>query len=493
MTAFADRIRGVLNAPGPKGPGPRHDSSDGAPAWLTSALSGEHRTRQEGDEDLERSLNGQWRHLGDARCFVVEHRRSPAHTHGDEAVGTMASRLEEGAEAAPLLGLGVKAPLVFFDLETTGLSGGAGTLAFLIGCGWFDRDRWFVTRQYLLARFDDEVPLLAVVASELGRAGALVSFNGKSFDAPLLESRYLYHRVEWAGAGVPHLDMLHVARRFWGGGLPSSEAESLRSRPRSSEALPASGDSLEPRAWGWGPTPERNSTPREAGNCSLIALERRLLGARRHGDVPGFEIPSRYFHFLRTGDARPLRSVFEHNRLDLLSLAGLTSRAVNLVKMGPEHVRHPIEACALGRIYARAGLDAQARAAYERAIDLSRSTAAARGFHVEALRALARAWRRARRNEEAARCWRQILDIRGCPRHVACEASEALAIHHEHRVRDLTAARTFALRSLKQDAHGTCDEAVRRRLARLQTKMARTRPEARTLEFAELEALSPEP
>ena len=104
---------------------------------------------------------------------------------------------------------------MFFDLETTGLSGGAGTLAFLVGCGWFDADGAFVTRQYVLARSGDERPMLQVLADQFATAGSLVSFNGKSFDAPLLESRFLFHRLEWLGGRLPHLDILHPARRFW--------------------------------------------------------------------------------------------------------------------------------------------------------------------------------------------------------------------------------------------------------------------------------------
>ena len=79
----------------------------------------------------------------------------------------------------------------------------------------------------------------------------------------------------------------------------------------------------------------RGATP-----CSLAALEQSVLGARRTGDVPGFEIPARYFQFVRSGDARPLVAVLEHNRLDLLSLAGLTARLLDLVRTGPGAARH---------------------------------------------------------------------------------------------------------------------------------------------------------
>src|SRR5439155_5978386 len=134
--------------------------------------------------------------------------------------------------------------------------------------------------------------LLETAAADLARAGALVSFNGKSFDAPVLETRYLFHRLPWPGGGMPHVDVLHPARRFWGD-----------------------------------------------GECSLVALERQLLGVRRVGDVPGFEIPARYFQFIRSGDAAPLAAVLEHKRLDLLSLAAFTALLLHVTHAGPDAAR----------------------------------------------------------------------------------------------------------------------------------------------------------
>ena len=368
MTTLADRIRDVIRPPGPKGPSGRRAGSD--PDLTRRVPTHPASTPVSGcaDGDFQAVLGGEWRQQNGASCFVVETRRAPASSYGREAVGTLASRLADAATAAPLVAR-VPAPLpfVFFDLETTGLGGGAGTYAFLVGCGWFDDDGGFVTRQYLLVRIADERSLLALVAGELARAGALVSFNGKSFDVPMLETRYLYHRLEPAAAHLPHLDMLHVARRFWRGGTAGGPDT-------------AAGES----------------------SCSLSALERQPLGTRRQGDVPGFEIPARYFHFVRTGDARPLQVVFEHNRLDLLSLAALTARALHLVRIGPEQAADPREALALGSIYARAGLDALGRQAYQRAIDLSSrdagwpASSSAAAVHVEALRSLALMLRRSR-------------------------------------------------------------------------------------------------
>jgi hypothetical protein len=191
---------------------------------------------------------------------------------------------------------------------------------------------------------------------------------------------------------------------------------------------------------------------------------------------------------VKTGDARPLQAVFEHNRLDLLSLAALTGRALHLVRMGPEQAADPREALALGWIYARAGLDARGRQAYERAIDLCSGkgmSPASGAVRIEALRSLALMLRRSRSYDLAAGCWRQVLDLRDCPRHVAREATAALAIHHEHRVRDLAAARVFALRSLDHATHPGWHEAVRHRVARIERKLGRQKPRVSSLQFDE--------
>ena len=463
MSSLADRIRGIV-APGrPALSGP---SDLPAPSALSvpPALS-----------DLS-PLGGEWR----AHVFVVDRRWDPSALHGRERIGALAQRLEQAAGEAPLFAGGAPArpPFVFFDLETTGLSGGAGTLAFLVGCAWFEGDGSFVTRQFLLARHADERMLLEAVAAELARAGALVSFNGKSFDAPLLEGRYLFHRLSWVGGGVPHVDVLHPARRFWKSavarpfpldgargrqscdrGAAASAPEALR---RASPEL--DGSSIE-RRW--------ESPALHGEGCSLQALERQIVGARRVGDVPGSEIPGRYFQFVRSGDARPLEAVLEHNRLDLLTLAALTARLLHMTRTGPGAISDPREALALGHVYARAGLDELARASYCRAIDRCRSPRGAYDpIRIDALRALALACRRARRYEEAANWWRELVEMRGCPAPIAREATDALAIHHEHRLRDLAAARGFALRSLETGAGLGWTDAARYRLARIEKKMA---------------------
>lgn len=392
--------------------------------------------RPSADASIEHTLGGEFRESAGRRSFVVIRRFEADRPYGRGTVGQLSDRLMSAQASAPLVSVAAaRAPFVFFDLETTGLSGGAGTHVFLAGCAWFDDERSFVTAQHLLVDFPSEPTMLAAVADDLVRAGALVSFNGKSFDAPVLETRYLFHRLVSPCALLPHVDVLHPARRFWG---------------RDGEV-----------------------------SCSLTALERQVLGARRQGDVPGFEIPARYFQFVRSGDSSPLVAVLEHNRLDLLSLAGLAAQLLHLVEHGPDAARNAREAVALGRLYARAGLEARADDAFRRALRLCGPGP----VRTEALRALALAARRRRHYEAAAERWRELLETPSCPRAAAQEAAEALAIHHEHRDRDLTAAKTFALKSLELEPPDSWQyptgrrragggDALRHRLARLERKLA---------------------
>ena len=408
MSDLSDRLRGIIK-PVTSDIVPRAASAFGRP-----------------DVDIETLLDGRWY----GHCFIVERRLEPSARYGRVTIGELAERLKAAAHEAPLVcgGAPAKPPFVFFDLETTGLSGGAGTQAFLVGCAWFDEDGGLTTRQYLLARYSDERAMLAAVADELGRAGALVSFNGKSFDIPVLETRYLFNRIEWTASQQPHIDVLHPARRFW-----------------------------------------------KEDECSLVALEHQLLGKSRQDDVPGFEIPERYFQFVRTGDARPLVGILEHNRLDLVSLAALTSRLLEIVCGGPDYADNAREALALGHVYSRARAEGRAIEAFERAVTLGATSRSQRASLVtaDALRALAVAYRRARRFDEAARCWMALIET-GCANKVEREAIEALAIHHEHRRRDLESARLFALRnvaSARDEIRQGSTETARRRLARIERKI----------------------
>ncbi len=177
---------------------------------------------------------------------------------------------------------------VFLDTETTGLAGGAGTAAFLIGLGWFDGER-FCVRQYFMRDYHEEPALLHGLAGELRRFDRLVTFNGKMFDVPLLDTRFRLNRGSFPLADAPHFDLLHPARRLWKARLES---------------------------------------------CRLQSLEAELLGLRRSGDIPGEEIPQVYFDWVRRRDARMLARVFDHNRQDIVSLAALAVFACRWLEEG---------------------------------------------------------------------------------------------------------------------------------------------------------------
>jgi uncharacterized protein YprB with RNaseH-like and TPR domain len=330
--------------------------------------------------------------------------------------------------------------VVFFDIETTGLSGGAGTLAFLAGCAWFDEEGLRV-RQFFLGGPAGERALLAALARVFGEASLLVTFNGRTFDVPLMETRWAFHRSAAATDDLPHLDMLPPSRRLWGQREHDSDDRlPLAARP----------------------------------SCSLSSLERAVLGFHRLGDVPGFEIPMRYFQFLRTGQAQLVEGVLDHNRHDLVSLAVLTGHAMWLAREGPDACRDGHECVALGRLYERARDVDRAGAAYERAVQTDRGVA-----RRHALARLATLRRREGRHAEAADAWEQLIAMAPGDRRrwspLERRAAEALAIHHEHRARDPIEARRYAqLLSGERDAGPVAGhDEVRHRLDRLDRKIDR--------------------
>jgi uncharacterized protein YprB with RNaseH-like and TPR domain len=393
--------------------------------------------------DLEAALGAAWADTPFGRCLVVERRYEGYHGDvrlsdavvlDDEDLRELAGAWSRPDDAGASCDAG---RVIFFDLETTGLSGGAGMCAFLVGCGFFDGET-FVTRQFFLPTLAAERALLAAVADWLGSAGSIVTFNGKTFDLPVMETRWLFHRMDPPPGPRVHLDMLHPARCLWKG-------RSVHD-------------------WSYAdPDPSR---------CSLGALERVLLGVRRAGDVPGFEIPSRYFHYVRSGDVAPLEPVLEHNRLDLLSLAAVTARALKLVRLGPLATEDPRECLSLGRVYERMGREERALVCYRRAAGLDCAAAPDQETAAEALRRLAVRLRRERRHSEAASMWQEIFRLGRRPPSVEREAAEALAVHHEHRARDLTAARQYALRALASPLTAGRERQIHHRLARLDRKIA---------------------
>ncbi len=165
--------------------------------------------------------------------------------------------------------------LIFIDTETTGLMGGTGTVSFLIGAGYFTAGD-FVIEQYLMRDYDEEAAMLQDFKEIMGNHNIIVSFNGKSFDLPLIKTRLIMNRFDRPNYDF-HLDLLHSARRLWS----------------------------------------------FLDSCSLKSLERNILNFERIDDVPGHLIPGLYFEFLENKNLELLAPILEHNMYDILSLVTL--------------------------------------------------------------------------------------------------------------------------------------------------------------------------
>lgn len=211
--------------------------------------------------------------------------------------------------------------LLFLDTETTGLQGGAGTLAFLVGLGRFEDDR-FVVRQYLMRDYDEEPYVLDAVLQALSQAGTVITFNGASFDMPLLESRLVMNRLRMPQPAPPHLDLLHVARRVY---------------------------------------------KMRLGRCNLSRLEAEVFGEPREDDLPGSEVPERYFRYLQTRELALLDDILHHNAQDILSLARLLF-ALQTLHERPLTAQDQRDLFSLGKVYEKRGERAHAQACY-RAVD----------------------------------------------------------------------------------------------------------------------------
>jgi uncharacterized protein len=338
----------------------------------------------------------------------------------------------------------------FIDTETTGLALGAGTYTFLIGIGTYelqgggeetrflpesgflDGPGDFVVRQFFMRNPGEERAQLHLVEEALSNCTGIVSFNGRAFDLPLIQSRFILARMSFPLAGVPHLDLLPPARRIW------------RARH---------------------------------GSCSLGSLEHNVLGYWRTAeDVPGWMIPDIYRDYYRTGVAGDLLArVFYHNLEDITSMAVLGARMVGLFRQRGVHDGaldlHPLEWLSLARCYRDVAWDEAGIAAYRAA--LGGSLSGAERVHV--LRELGYLYKRLERRPEAAALWEEwIGTISGDDLTPYIE----LAKHHEWVTGDLAAARgwsAWALRIAEGGSSGAQIETLaelRHRLARLERKLS---------------------
>jgi uncharacterized protein YprB with RNaseH-like and TPR domain len=368
--------------------------------------------------------------------YVRRARYTLEHRHGDRALNTALAyppaNLVQLMARRDCDGFDLRSAL-FLDTETTGLAGGAGTLAFLVGIGYFNEDH-FIIEQFFLRDPAEESAMLAEIDRQVNRRDHLVTFNGQSFDVPLLESRYILSRIAPSFEDKTHLDLLLPARRVWRGSLES---------------------------------------------CSLGSLEYHMLGVRREQrDVPGSVIPYLYREYLSAGGGDlndDMQRVMYHNLHDILSMVTLVARLMDVLVQPAS----PEEHFAAARYRERQGDREAAKAGYREALEglgnrdwrstdspnRSAPQSLTSNLQFLSLRRLATCLKQECQYAEAATYWQQLADLGDV------EAMVEMAKHHEWRAVDLPAALDYAKRARDNNNDPSLRPALEHRIARLTKKL----------------------
>jgi len=283
---------------------------------------------------------------------------------------------------------------IFLDTETSGLAGGTGTYAFEVGLGRFTEDG-FKLAQFFMRHPGEEPALLAGLTAFMDGMKAVVTYNGKSFDIPLLNTRYTMMGMSSPFADVDHFDLLPLARRLWRIRLES----------------------------------------RTLGN-----VEHQILGVTRgEEEVPGYLIPEMYFEFLRTQDSRPLAGIFYHNAIDILSLAGLFSHMAFLLHdPHSERIQHSEDIVALARFFESLNDIPQAKSLYQKALKSNLSD----DLYWDTLERYSFLLKRLQDWDAAILLWEMAAE------HHLLYAYEELAKYYEHRIKVLELARKWTLSAI---------------------------------------------
>lgn len=306
---------------------------------------------------------------------------------------------------------------VFLDTETTGLAGGAGTYVFLAGVGYFEGDR-FCVRQYFMRDFNEERALLSALNDLLTNFKAVVTYNGKTFDLPLMKSRYIMAGMKMSLEDPYHFDLLYPARRLWKKRLES---------------------------------------------CSLSTVEREILKVSRDDDVPGYLIPEIYFKYLRTKDARALKQVFEHNLQDILSLVALVSRMCFLLEDPLNNTEYGMDIFSIGKMFDEEKRYDQSTHYYTEALKHN----LAEEEILEILRLSSFAYKRQGKWREAEKIWKEIIEKN---REYIYYPYEELAKYYEHYLRDYQKAETVVEEALNSEENIFQREKLQHRLNRIKRK-----------------------
>lgn len=364
---LAEKLKSLGVKIGTAGVHPPSRSRSGSP--VQSIVSGCFRTTQRGD------------------TFSAEQIFPAYYRHGIAPIAPL-PRLETLAAWAGDSRLAILPPesFVYLDTETSGLSGGTGTYTFMVGVARFEGEEFHLS-QFFMSDPAEEACMLEALADYLASAHALVTFNGKAFDVPLLLTRYTLHAIPNPLKNISHIDLLPLSRRLWRDRLPSRALKYIE--------------------------------------------ENVLLAPRTAEEVPGYEIPYLYFDYLRNGDANPLRGVFYHNAMDVVAMAALLVHAGGmLAEPLSESIEHGLDRIALGKLLEDLGRWDTAACVYERGLEQGLPET----DFVQAVRRLSLLQRRRGDLRAAVELWKKAAK----EGHVY--ALVELAKYHEHHCRDAVTA-----------------------------------------------------
>jgi uncharacterized protein YprB with RNaseH-like and TPR domain len=377
---------------------------------------------------VEELVDGQVLSTPYGEIFVVTETYGTGHRHG----GTLLEELLEvpgypahlitGNERLKDVDFG---RTIFLDTETTGLSGGTGTYAFMVGVGRFQGGE-FTIQQLFMRNYGEERAMLFLLREFLDGCDFLVTFNGRSFDVPLLETRFILSRFTASLSEKPNYDLLFPSRRIW---------------------------------------------RRSCDNCRLVTLEAQLLDISRGDDIPSELIPSYYFDFIRTGDAGKISQVFYHNRMDILSMVTLTHR-IHAACHNPSALlsRRGIEHVILGKLFMEHGMIERATGCLEEAFRRCDGP-----LQWDALKFLSLVYKRKGEWERSAALWEDMISWDG--RRNTFPYVE-LAKYYEHRSKDYSKALEMVQRAFETVDHLNFSEreALLHRQRRVMTKERKSRP-----------------
>jgi uncharacterized protein YprB with RNaseH-like and TPR domain len=413
------RVPGAVSAPTGEEGGAQ--ATIGAQPVPSTFASLDYRPLRNSQATIDKALPGRWHETEDGPCFYAEHRYPVAQARGPVLLGAMLQArpgiLCEAGRVSRLQNIPV-AKMLFLDTETTGLSGGTGTYVFMVGVAFFSEGAdELVVRQYFLSDVSAERSFLRALNDLFCQFEAVVTFNGKSFDWPLLETRYITSRLRCILRDPPHLDMLHPSRRLWKDHLES---------------------------------------------CSLEMLELHVLGVNRGFDVPGWRIPSLYFQYLRAGHAGHVLPVFEHNEHDLLTLVALTAHVSRILEQPSEVDLQAAEWFGLGKMYEDLGKFTESLHAYEHGLALHPSET----LRGATLRRLSYLYKHLQQREEAVVIWAQLVQEGTYLMFPYLE----LAKHYEHRAKDYITAIEYTLMAQTRASNVVERAELEHRLKRVQAK-----------------------